>query len=94
MLKPLGNRILVKLEKNEEKTRSGIIVGKHLDDKIQYVKVCEIGENNNSEDDIIIEIEKNDIVVIDKYLGVEIIFENEEYLIINKEDIYRYYNLK
>lgn len=94
MLKPLGNRILVKLEKNEEKTRSGIIVGKHLDDKIQYVKVCEIGENNNSEDDIIIEIKKNDIVVIDKYLGVEIIFENEEYLIINKEDIYRYYNLK
>lgn len=88
MLKPLGNRVLLKLINNEEKTKSGIILKGENDDSPQYARVVEIGEGLNEDGkEIKMTVQKRDKVVINKYSGTEIKYDGEDLIIINQNDI-------
>jgi chaperonin GroES len=81
--KPLGNRVLIKREEQQNTTASGIIIPDSAKEKPFQGKVIAVG-NDAKEDGI----NEGDMVVFGKFKITEITVDNEELLILNSEDIY------
>jgi len=82
-IQPLGDNVLVKVKKQEKKTKSGIVLPETADDeKPQIGEVVAVGDDNEK---IKVKIGQN--IIFAKYTGTEIKFDNEEYLILKSEDI-------
>ena len=66
MLKPLGDRIVVKMLEKEETTKSGIILAGKSEEKSQIAEVIKVGDGTNSEGKKVeMAIKEGDKVVID-----------------------------
>ena len=89
MLKPLNDRVVLKMAEAEETTESGIILSSASKEKPQIAEVIAVGpgEKNEKGELVPIEVKKGDKVVINKYAGTEIKLEGEEYIIVRAEDI-------
>lgn len=88
MIKPLSNRVLVKMEESEETTKSGIILSNSSKEKTQIAKVIEVGPGEKIEGELEeMYVKKGDRVIVSKYAGTEVKYENEEYLIVKQDDI-------
>ncbi len=79
--KPLGERALVKLIEREETTASGIVLPDTAKEQQQTAEVVAIG---NSED---VKVAEGDVVVFAKYSGTDISLDDEDYLILDSDDI-------
>lgn len=84
MIKPIKNRILLKIKKIEDKTKSGIIISNSTKEKSKTAEIIEIGEGIGKEYEI---LKKGQIVLYNKYSAIEILYEEEEYLIIEASEI-------
>ena len=84
MLKPLADRVVVKMLKNEETTKSGIILAENSQEKPQFAEVLEVGPGT---DKIKMEVRRGQKVVLSKYCGTQIKYEGEELIIVNLSDI-------
>ncbi len=84
MLKPLSDRVLIKILEKEEKTKNGIILGTNNDENSLNAEVVEVGKGTEKNN---MEVKKGDKVIIPRYAGTEIKVEGEKYLIIKQEDI-------
>jgi chaperonin GroES len=80
-VKPLGDRILVKLVEMETKTAGGILIPQTAQEKTQEGIVLAVG------DDEAIKVKANDKVIYDKYAGTTIKVGGEEQLILKNSDI-------
>lgn len=80
-IKPLADRVLLQVLEQEEKTSSGILLPDTAKEKTQEAKVVEIGSSKD------IQVKKGDIVIYDKYSGIQIKEDNKEYLIVKNEEI-------
>ncbi len=80
-IKPMGDRVLVKMEQIQEKSAGGIFIPQTAQEKTQIAHVLEIG------DDETITVKKGDKVMYDKYAGTSVKTEGEEYLILHMTDI-------
>ena len=88
MIKPLADRILIKMEEGEETTKSGIILTSNSQEKPQIAKVIEIGPGKMVDGKIEpVNVSKGDRVIVSKYSGTEVKFEGENYIIVKQEDI-------
>lgn len=88
MIKPLSNRVLIKMEEGEETTKSGIILSNASKEKTQIAKVIEVGPGEKVEGKIEeMYVKKGDRIIVGKYTGTEVKYENEEYLIVKQDDI-------
>lgn len=88
MIKPLSNRVLVKMEEGEETTKSGIILSNSSKEKTQIAKVLEVGTGEKIDGKLEeMHVKKGDRVIVSKYAGTEVKYENEEYLIVKQDDI-------
>ncbi len=88
MIKPLADRVLVKMKESEETTKSGIILASSAKEKPQIATVIEVGPGRMIDGKIEeIAVKKGDNVVVSKYAGTEIKYEGEEYIILKEEDI-------
>ena len=88
MIKPLADRVLVKMKEGEETTKSGIILSSSAQEKPQIAEVIEVGPGKKIEDKIEeMYITKGDNVIISEYSGTKIKYEGEEYIIIKQSDI-------
>ena len=88
MIKPLSSRVLIKMEEGEETTKSGIILSNASKEKTQIAKVIEVGPGEKVEGKIEeMHVKKGDRVIVSKYAGTEVNYENEEYLIVKQDDI-------
>ena len=88
MIKPLSDRVLVKMKESEETTKSGIILASTAKEKPQIAQVIEVGPGrivDGKREEMT--VKKGDNVVISQYAGTEVKFEGEEYIIIKEEDI-------
>lgn len=88
MIRPLSDRVLVKMKESEETTKSGIILASTAKEKPQIAEVIAVGPGkivDGKKEEM--NVKKGDNVVISKYAGTEVKYENEEYLIIREEDI-------
>lgn len=88
MIKPLADRVLVKMVETEETTKSGIILSPGAKEKPQIAEVLEVGPGINDEDKKEkMYVKKGDKVIISKYSGTEVNYEGEDYIIIKQEDV-------
>ncbi len=88
MIKPVADRILIKMKEGEETTKSGIILSSAAKEKPQIAEVIEVGPGGNIDgNDIKMYIKKGDKVIVSKYSGTEVKYEGEEYLIVKQNDI-------
>jgi len=88
-LKPLGDRVILKPLKEEEKVKGGIIIPDTAKDKPQKGKVVAVGPGRLDEEGkrIPIDVKVGDSVIYSKYAGSEVKIEDEEYLILHDSDI-------
>mmetsp|Transcript_2511 Transcript_2511/g.4591 ORF Transcript_2511/g.4591 Transcript_2511/m.4591 type:complete len:107 (-) Transcript_2511:1587-1907(-) len=88
-LKPLGERVLVKMDKTEEKTTGGILLPDNAKKKPQIGEIIAIGNNKkNSEDSVTsISLQIGNKVLYSKYAGTNIKINNDEYILLNEKDI-------
>lgn len=88
MIKPLGNRVLIKMKEQEDTTKSGIILTSNSQENYKIAEVIEVGlgeiRNGKRED---MYVKKGDNVIVTKFSGSEIKYEGVEYLILKQEDI-------
>lgn len=89
-IKPLGDRVLLKILENEEKTKGGIFLPDTAKEKPQEGRIIEVGEGKILDDGTRQkpQVKKGDIVLFGKYSGTEVSTKDgEEYLIVKEEDI-------
>ena len=88
-IKPLGDRILVKRIKEEERTKGGIIIPDTAKEKPQEGKVVAVGKGKYDEHGklIPIEVKAGDKILFGKYSGSEFKLEGEDLLILREDDI-------
>ena len=84
MLKPLADRVVIKMKENEETTKSGIILAGASKEKPQFAEVLEVGPGTEK---IKMEVKKGDSVDVSKYAGTEIKYQGEDLVIVNQDDI-------
>ena len=84
MIKPLADRVLIKMVESEETTKSGIILSSGSKEKPQIAEVVAVGPGT---EDIKMNVKVGDKVIINKYSGTEVKFEGTEYTIVKQEDI-------
>jgi chaperonin GroES len=88
-LRPLGDRILVKRIKEEEKTKGGIIIPDTAKEKPQEGKVMAVGKGKVAEDGKLIapEVKAGDKILFGKYSGSEIKLEGDDLIVLREDDI-------
>ncbi len=88
MLKPLNDRVVLKMTEAEEKTASGIILSSGSKEKPQIAEVVEVGPGGVVDGkEIKMIVKKGDKVVINKYAGTEVKYQGEDYIIVKQDDI-------
>ncbi len=88
MLKPLADRVIIKMIESEETTKSGIILAGNSKEKPQIAEVIAVGPGGEVDGkEVKMYIQKGDKVVVNKYAGTEIKYEGEEYIIVKQSDI-------
>ena len=88
MLKPLADRVLVKMIEVEETTKSGIILSSGAKEKPQIAEIIAVGPGIETEErKVKMYVEKGQKVIINKYSGTEVKYENQEYIILKQDDI-------
>jgi len=80
-IKPLGDRVLLKVLETEEKTISGILIPDTAKEKTQRAEVIDIGDSDE------IKVKKGDLVIHDKYAGTQIKDNGIDYLIVENKDV-------
>ncbi len=88
-IRPLGDRILVKRIKEEDKSRGGIIIPDTAKEKPQEGKVVAVGKGKTMETGKMLapDVKAGDRILFGKYSGSEIRLEDEEHLILREDDI-------
>ena len=89
MLKPLADRVLVKVEEEETKTMGGILLPDTAQKKSQKGVVVAVGSGKMTEEGkrLPLEVKEGDEVLFAKYSGTEIEDKGEKYLLLSERDI-------
>lgn len=80
-IKPLGDRVLVKIKEGEEKTAGGLYIPQTAQEKTQEGIVLAVGDDES------IKVKAKDRIIYDKYAGSTIKVDGEEQLIVKMADI-------
>ena len=88
MIKPLADRVLIKMKEGEETTKSGIILASNAQEKPQIAEVIEVGPGKVVDGkQETMNVKKGDNIIVSKYAGTEVKYEGTEYLIVKQDDI-------
>jgi len=88
-LQPMGDRLVVKPTKSEEKTKSGIYIPDTAKEKPQEGKVIAVGPGRVADEGKRIppDVGVGDIIIYNKYGGSEIKIDDEELIIMRESDV-------
>lgn len=86
---PLHDRVLLKRLEEKEVVKGGIIIPDTAREKPQEAEVIAVGKGRVSEDGkvIALDVKKGDRVLIGKFSGTEVTFEDVELVIVREEEI-------
>ncbi|MBM7094783.1 co-chaperone GroES [Bacillus sp. H-16] len=89
MLKPLGDRLVIELVEQEEKTASGIVLPDSAKEKPQEGKVVAagMGRVTDNGERVALEVKEGDNIIFSKYSGTEVKYEGKEYLVLRESDV-------
>lgn len=87
-VKPLADRVVLKMVEMEETTKSGIILAGSAKEKPQIAEVVAVGPGGVVDGkDVVMEVEIGDHVIMSKYSGTEVKIDGEELIIVRQSDI-------
>ncbi|MDO4618163.1 MAG: co-chaperone GroES [Clostridia bacterium] len=87
-IKPLADRVVIKMVEAEETTKSGIILTSAAKEKPQVAEVVAVGPGGVVDGkEVKMEVSVGDKVLISKYAGTEVKFDGEEYTILRESEI-------
>lgn len=88
-LKPLGNRVVIEPNEQEEITSGGIVLPETAKEKPQKGKVLSVGPGDRDEDGkrIPMDVKEGDTVLFAKYAGTEIKVDGKKLLIMRESDL-------
>ena len=89
MLKPLGDRVIIRVLEQEEKTAGGIYLPDTAKEKPSRGEVVAAGPGKMTDDGkrVALDVKAGDTVIFSKYAGTEVKFEGTDYLIVSERDI-------
>lgn len=87
-IKPLGDRVVIKMLESEETTKGGIILAGTAKEKPQMAEVVAVGPGLIEDGkQIPMEVAVGDKVLMSKYAGTEVKLDGVEYIILSQKDI-------
>jgi len=88
-IRPIGDRVLLKLSEDKEQVRGGIIIPDSAKEKPTEAEVIALGTGKKDENGKAqaFEVKVGDRVLISKYGGTEVKIENEKFTLVREEDI-------
>ena len=87
-IKPLADRVVVKMVEAEETTKSGIILAAAAKEKPQVAEVVAVGPGGLVDGkEIVMTVKVGDKVITSKYSGTEVKCDGVEYTIVKQGDI-------
>ncbi len=88
-IQPMGDRVVIKVLAQEEKTKSGIVLPDTAKEKPQQGEVMAVGAGRtlDSGEKVALDVKVGDKVIYSKYAGTEVKVDGEEYLIVSERDI-------
>lgn len=87
-IKPLGDRVVIKMLESEETTKSGIVLPGSAKEKPQVAEVVAVGPGTVVDGkEVKMEVKVGDRVLTSKYSGTEVKFDGQEYTILKQSDI-------
>ena len=89
IVKPLGDRVLVKRMEPEQKVKSGIIIPDTAKEKPLEGKVVAVGAGRLDDNGkrVALDVKAGDRVLIGKYIGTEVKIDDVEHVIVREEEI-------
>jgi len=88
-IRPLGDHVVVKRMKEEEKSKGGIIIPDTAKEKPQEGEIVAAGKGKVSDDGKVLpmDVKAGDRILYGKYSGTEIKIDGDDYLIMHQDDI-------
>ena len=87
-IKPLADRVVIKMCEAEETTKSGIILAGAAKEKPQIAEVVAVGPGGLVDGkEVKMELAVGDKVLMSKYAGTEVKIDGQEYTILSQSDI-------
>ena len=87
-LKPLSDRVIVKMVEAEETTKSGIILTGAAKEKPQIAEVIAVGPGGNVDGkEVVMTVKPGDKVITSQYAGTKVTLEDVEYVVVRQGDI-------
>lgn len=87
-LKPLSDRVVIKMIEAEETTASGIILAGSAKEKPQVAEVLAVGPGGVVDGkEVVMQVKIGDRVITSKYSGTEVKIDGEELIVVRQNDI-------
>lgn len=87
-IKPLADRVVIKLQEAEEKTKSGIILAESAKEKPEIAEVVAVGPGGVVDGkEVKMELAVGDKVLFSKYSGTEVKLDGVQYTILRQSDV-------
>ena len=87
-IKPLLDKVVLKLDAAEETTASGIVLSTAAQEKPQYANVVAVGPGGMVDgNEVKMTVKVGDKVIASKYAGTEVKYRGQEYVIVRMGDI-------
>ena len=87
-LKPLSDRVVIKMVEAEETTAGGIILAGSAKEKPQVAEVLTVGPGGVVDGkEVVMQVKVGDKVITSKYSGTEVKIDGEELIIVRQGDI-------
>jgi chaperonin GroES len=86
-IKPLGDRVVIKMIETEEKTKSGIVLPSSAKEQPQMAEIVAIGPDITNDEKKKEQVKVGDRVIFSKYSGTEVKVDNVEYTILKLNDV-------
>lgn len=87
-VKPLGDRVVIRMIESEEKTKGGLILTANAQDKPEVAEVLAVGPGTLADGKKVeMELSVGDHVIMGKYAGTTVKIDGEELIILSQSDI-------
>ena len=88
IVKPLGDRVVIKNVEMEETTKSGIVLTGAAKEKPQMAEVLAVGPGGMVDGkEVKMQVSVGQKVIYSKYAGTEVKLDDEEYVVVRQSDI-------
>ena len=87
-IRPLADRVVIKMLEAEETTKSGIILTATAKEKPQIAEVIAVGPGGMVDGkEVVMQVKEGQKVIYSKYAGTEVKLDGTEYIIVRQNDI-------